>query len=209
VHRLRRVLVLAAALGLVTVGVAWPWLDSPSVAEPLLSLAAGGQRFKDAWQDAPAAWLAVRVVPGLGVPDEPATLRMDVARSMVFAVTRTFFFCYLAAELWHLWRRADDRDAPFLRTIATASVRCLLMAILLFVSQVYAWYFLWPLPAACLLGLREPWSRGAIVFGLTFLPSFYLREFQPFGVYYLPVFGLVALAILALAWLGEHIRARA
>jgi hypothetical protein len=42
------------------------------------------------------------------------------------------------------------------------------------------------------------------VFGLCFLPSFYLREFQPFGVFYLPVFGLVALAILALAWAAER-----
>jgi hypothetical protein len=203
-QRLQRALVIVATLAVLSVVIAWPWLDSPAVAGPLLNLAAGGQRFKDAWQDAPAAWLAVRVVPGLGVPDDPATLRMDVARSMVWAVTRTLFIGYLAAELWFLWRRADDRAGAFLRTIAVASIRCLLMAILLFVSQVYAWYFLWPLPAACLLGLREPWSRAAIVFGLCFLPSFYLREFQPFGVFYLPVFGLVALAILALAWAAER-----
>jgi hypothetical protein len=207
-RRVRRALVLVAAIVLVSGVISWPWLDSPAVAGPVLNLTAGGQRFKDAWQDAPAAWLAVRVVPALGVPDEPATLRMDVARNMVFAVTRTLFVAYLAAELWFLWRRADDRDALFLRTIAVASVRLLLMAILLFVSQVYAWYFLWPLPAACLLGLRVPWSRAAIVFGLTFLPSFYLREFQPFGVFYLHVFGLVALAILAVVWTGQRVRAR-
>jgi hypothetical protein len=207
-QRVRRALLLAAVLSVMSIVVAWPWLDSPAVAGPLVSLAAGGQRFKDPWQDAPAAWLTVRVVPNLGVPDDPDTLRMDVARTMVWGVTRTLFAAYVLLEGWSLWRSADAPDAILLRRIAIASVRVLLMAILLFVSQVYAWYFLWPLPMACLLGLREPWSRAAVVFGLTFLPAFYLREFQPYGVFYLPIYGLVALAILVPTWAWGHIPVR-
>jgi hypothetical protein len=204
-QRLRRALLLAALLLVLCLVVAWPWLDSPAVAGPLLGVAAGGQRFKDPWQDAPAAWLTVRLVPLLGVPDTPATLRMDVARAIMWGLTRALFVAYLGVEVRSLWRWAADRDAGrLLRRIAIASVRCLLLAILLFVSQVYPWYFLWPLPVACLLGVREPWSRAAIVFGLAFLPAYYLREFEPYGVFYLPVYALVALALLALAWVWEH-----
>ncbi len=203
-RRVRTGLVAAAVLVLMSLAAAWPWLDSPAVAEPLVSVAAGGQRFKDVWQDAPAAWLTVRVVPLLGVPDDPPTLRMDVARSMVWAVTRVVFVIYLAFEAWSLLRSPDSAGIAQVRRIALASLRCLLLAILLFVSQVYAWYFLWPLPMACLLGWREPWSKAAVLFGLTFLVAFYLREFQPYGVFYVPIYALVALAALAMLWRAER-----
>jgi len=202
---LARAIVVAIVLLAISILVAWPWLDSPAVAGPLLGLAAGGQRFKDVWQDAPAAWLTVRVVPLLGVPDDPDTLRMDVARTLVWGVTRTLFVAYVAAEAWLLWRRAtiDATRGAIVYRIASASVRALLMAVLLYVSQVYAWYFLWPLPMACVLGVRQPWSRAAIVFGLAFLPAYYLREFQSYGVFYVPIYAVLALAILALTWLWQ------
>jgi hypothetical protein len=190
-----RALLLLAALVAVTIIVAWPWLDSSAVAGPLLGLAAGGQRFKDVWQDAPAAWLTVRVMPRLGVPEAD---RMDVARAVVWSATRTLFVAYLAVEGWLLWRGASGDPGYVLRKIALASVRALLMAVLLYVSQVYAWYFLWPLPVACLLGVREAWSRAAIVFGLTFLPAFYLREFQSYGVFYMPIYAVLGVALVTL-----------
>jgi alpha-1,6-mannosyltransferase len=203
-ERVRRAALLGALLVVVSIVVTWPWLDSPAVAGPLLGVAEGGQRFKDAWEDAPAAWLTVRVVPRLGVPDDPATLRMDVARSIVWAVTRIIFGLYLALEAWLLWRRgADCPPAAMLRGMASVAQRVLLLAILLYVSQVYAWYFLWPLPLACLLGWRRPSSQAVVVFGLCFLPSYYLREFQSYGVFYLPVYALVGLAILALIRICE------
>jgi hypothetical protein len=129
---------------------------------------------------------------------------MDVARSIVWGVTRAVFAGYVVLEAWFLWRRANEPAADLLRHIALASVRSLLLAILLFLSQVCAWYFLWPLPLACLLGLREPWSRAAIIFGLAFLPAYYLREFQPYGVFEMPIYGYVALAVLGLVWLWER-----
>jgi 4-amino-4-deoxy-L-arabinose transferase-like glycosyltransferase len=203
-ERVRRFGVLAAIVVAITVLVTWPWLDSPAVAGPLLGVAEGGQRFKDAWQDAPAAWLTVRVVPRLGVPDDPATLRMDVARSMVWAVTRVIFGLYVLAEAWLIWRRPKDSGPAILGCIASAAQRVLLLSVLLYVSQVYAWYFLWPLPLACLIGWRSRTSQAVVVFGLSFLPAYYLREFQSYGVFYLPVYAFVGLAILALIRIGEY-----
>jgi hypothetical protein len=194
--RVLRILALVALLSAVSLAVAAPWLDSPAVAAPLLGLASGGQRFKDVWQDAPAAWLTVRVVPLLGVPDDPATLRMDVARVIVWTVTRGIFVLYVLLEAWRLWRAKNVE-----RAVALASMRVLLLSLLLYTSQVYAWYFLWPLPFACLLGPRNGWSRAVLVFGLTFLPAFYLREFQAYGVFEMPLYAEIGLASLGVMWL--------
>ena len=79
-------------------------------------------------------------------------------------------------------------------------MRVLLLALLLYTSQVYAWYFLWPLPVACLLGPRDAWSRAAVVFGLTFLPAYYLREFEPYGVFQMPIYAEIGLLVLAAMW---------
>ncbi|MBV8720044.1 MAG: hypothetical protein JOZ65_33655 [Chloroflexi bacterium] len=95
-----------------------------------------------------------------------------------------------------------------LRAIALASMRVLLLALLLYTSQVYAWYFLWPLPMACLLGPRNGWSRATVVFGLVFLPAYYLREFAPYGVFEMPRYAELALAILAAGWLGSRLLGR-
>jgi len=208
-QRLRRGVLLLGALAVVSLAVAAPWLDSPAVAAPLLGLATGGQRFKDVWQDAPAAWLTVRVVPLLGVPDDPATLRMDVARVMVWSLTRAVFLAYVLIEGWLLWRRACGPPDVVLRSIASASVRVLLLALLLYTSQVYAWYFVWPLPVACLLGPRNTWSRAVVIFGLTFLPAFYLREFEPYGVFSMPIHAELGLVILAVLWLSTRLAAPA
>ena len=40
-----------------------------------------------------------------------------------------------------------------------------------------------------------------VVFGLTFLPAFYLREFEPYGVFSMPIYAELALVILAAMWL--------
>jgi len=201
----RSVAALIVIMIIVSLIVAAPWLDSPAIAAPVVGLANGGQRFKDVWQDAPAAWLTVRVVPLLGVPDDPATLRMDVARLIVWSVTRALFLAYLIGEGWLLWRSARGPVDATLRSIATGSMRLLLLALLLYTSQVYAWYFLWPLPMACLLGPRNVWSRAVVVFGLTFLPAFYLREFAPYGVFEMPRYAELALAVLAATWLGARV----
>jgi hypothetical protein len=200
-QRLWRALILVATLLCLSIAMAGPWLDSPAVAAPLVGLANGGQRVKDAWQDAPAAWLTVRVVPLLGVPDDPATLRMDVARVMVWGLTRAIFAVYVLIECVILWRRTARPTVRVLYDVAGVAVRVLLLALLLYTTQVYAWYFLWPLPVACLLGPRDGWSRAAVVFGLTFLPAYYLREFEPYGVFEMPIYAEIGLVVLGVMWI--------
>jgi hypothetical protein len=201
--------VLVGGLLVVIAGlVSWPWLSSPDVLEPLLGIANGGQRFKDGWQDAVAAWIAVRVLPPLGVPAEPAQVREGVSRSIAWGVTRLIFVVYLALETRWLWRQSRAAHVVAARAIAQSSARVLLLAVLLFVTQVYPWYFLWPLPLASLLGWRSPVTRAAVAFGLAFLPAYYLREFQSYGVFYLPLYVLAALVVLGLAWGSDRLPRR-
>jgi hypothetical protein len=133
---------------------------------------------------------------------------MDVARVIVWGITRALFAAYLLFEARQLWRHTASTSDPaiLLRAIALAALRVLLLALLLYTSQVYAWYFLWPLPMACLLGPQSTWSRAVLVFGLTFMPAFYLREFQPYGVFDVPRYAEIALAILAAIWLASRLR---
>jgi hypothetical protein len=72
------------------------------------------------------------------------------------------------------------------------------MAVLLYVSQVYPWYFIWPLALAVLVGFGDGSSRAVVVFGLAFLPAYYLREFAPYGVFYVPIYAIISLVILGL-----------
>jgi hypothetical protein len=189
------VLLVGLVVGLSAL-MAWPWLDSWGVWRPLLGIATGGQRFKDGWQDAPAAWLAVRLLPALGVPADPPTVRESVSRTIVWGVTRAAFVVYLAFELRHLWRQSAAELPVALGAAVTSAARALLLAILLFVTQVYPWYFVWPLPLVTLLGWRSLLTRATVVFGVSFLPAYYLREFQSYGVFYLPLYVVAALVVL-------------
>jgi hypothetical protein len=176
------------------------------VLQPLLGIASGGQRFKDGWQDALAAWIAVRILPPLGVPAEPATVRESVSRGMAWGLSRAIFLVYLVFEIVWLWRRS--REGQAVKAIAQSSARVVLLAVLLFVTQVYAWYFLWPLPLATLLGWRNPVAKAVVAFGLAFLPAYYLRELQSYGIFYLPLYVLAALAVLGLTWGSDHLPRR-
>jgi hypothetical protein len=73
---------------------------------------------------------------------------------------------------------------------------------------VYPWYFLWPLPLATLLGWRNPLTKAVVAFGLAFLPAYYLREFQSYGVFYLPLYVLAALVVLGVTWGSDHLPRR-
>jgi hypothetical protein len=205
VSRMGRLLIIVGVVGVITVVMAWPWLDTPAIAQPLVGLAAGGERFKDAWQDSPADWVAVRPLRALGVPDTRAVPRMEVARTILWGITRTIFAVYVAIEAWRLWHRTTQEGASLVFSIAAASARALLLAVLLYISQVYAWYFLWPVPLACLVGWRNAWARAAVIFGVCFLPAFYLREFQSYGLFYVPMPLYAALAIVAVTLLAERV----
>ncbi|HYY87724.1 MAG TPA: hypothetical protein VFA49_02935 [Chloroflexota bacterium] len=192
----RATVLVAGVLLSVVLVVSVPWLSSTDVLRPLLGIVSGGQRFKDGWQDAPAAWIAVRILPTLGVPAEPATLRESVARAIAWAVTRGVFVACIALEVRFLWRQARSEMPVAVRAVVTSSARALLLAVLLFVTQVYPWYYLWPLPLVTLLGWRSILAKASVALTVTFLPAYYLREFQSYGVFYVPLYVAAALVLV-------------
>jgi hypothetical protein len=192
------VAVCAVALTLI---VSWPWLQSSDILRPVFGIARGGAYYRYAWQDSPADILKIKlIVPRM--PDVHDSIRVDLARSVVWGFTRAVFVVVLGVILWRLTRRdsVDWNDpAATLRTIAVASTCLLLAATLLLLTQVLAWYFLWTLPMVALQGWRSRVARCALFVGLSFFVAFYLGEFQPFGTPYLTVYALVALALIALS----------
>jgi hypothetical protein len=193
-------LVLAAAFGL-TLIVSWPWLQSSDILRPVFGIARGGAYYRYAWQDSPADILKIKfIVPRM--PDVHDSIRVDLARNIVWGFTRAVFIVVLGIVFWRLTRRDSVDPSPpaaTLRTIAVASTYLLLAATLLLLTQVLAWYFLWTLPMIALLGWRSRVARCALFFGLSFFVAFYMGEFQPFGTPYLTVYALIALALLALS----------
>ncbi len=190
---------LAAILLLaLAVLVAWPWLGSPAILRPLLGVAAGGDRFENAWLDVPAGWLASHVLPRLGVGAAPAE---GVARTFVWSAARLVFVVYLGFELRFVWRHSARWDRSALRALAEASTRLLLAMLLLLITQVLAWYFAWPLALAALLGWRHPLGMATVLFGVGFLPLFYLREFQVAPSALLLLYVALAPCVLVVRWL--------
>ena len=188
------------ALGAValTLLVAWPWLQTTDILRPVLGIARGGAYYRYAWQDSPADILKIKlIVPRM--PDVHDSIRVDLARGIVWGITRVAFVAVLAFIVWRLLRRHIQDAGTTLRTIAEAATWVVLAATLLLLTQVLAWYFLWTLPMVALLGWRSRVARIALFFGLSFCVAFYLGEFQPFGTPYLTVYALIALALIALS----------
>jgi hypothetical protein len=192
---------VAAGAIILTVVVSWPWLQSGDILRPVLGIARGGAYYRYAWQDSPADILKIKlIVPRM--PDVHDSIRVDLARNIVWGFTRAVFVVVLGVILWRVIRRGsvNPKDpAATLRTIAVASTYLLLAATLLLLTQVLAWYFLWTLPMVALLGWRSRVARCALFLGLSFFVAFYLGEFQPFGIPYLTVYALIALALIALS----------
>jgi alpha-1,6-mannosyltransferase len=199
-QRLRQGLAALGLLALLSVVVAWPWLESTAVLRPLVGVAAGGDRYKNGWQDAVAAYLAVRLLPPLGIPATLTEMSENVSRGIAWGATRLVFAVYLLFEMRNMWRNHAD-----VRAVVEAGARVMLLAVLLLLTQVLAWYFIWPLPMAALLGWRNVVTKAAVAFAVVFLPAYYLREFQPYGVFYLPVYLGAALAVFAVTWLIDQI----
>jgi len=68
-----------------------------------------------------------------------------------------------------------------------------------------SWRDIWPLPIAALPGWRSVVGKAAVAFSLAFLPAYYLREFQSYGVFWVPTYVGVALAVLAISWLLDQL----
>jgi hypothetical protein len=57
--------------------------------------------------------------------------------------------------------------------VLEASVRTLLVMLLLVASQMLAWYFIWPLALAAPLGARNKLAQLAVAYSVLYLPIFY------------------------------------
>jgi hypothetical protein len=174
------------------------------VLNPALGAAGGGSRYYHAWPDAAAEWIVVRVL----APREVEELeRVPLSRAIVFGATRAVFVVVVLAEVWRLWRRARTEES-MLRPWAAAANRVLLLGILLAMTQGAPWYYAWVLPFAALLGWRDWWARASIVTATAFSLTYYWREFDQFGIFYLPLYLAAAGAGIVLFWLIEWTRVR-
>ena len=162
VQRLATVGALCVGVTLVLFG---PWLDARASAALQSSVTAGGQRYVNAIVDLPTSWLVAHVVDR-GGSDLAGSEAM--VRAWSFGLARLALAGWVLLELWRLWRGESGT-----RCVLEASVRTLLVALLLAVSQVLAWYFVWPLALAAPLGARSMLAQLAAAYSVLYLPLFY------------------------------------
>jgi hypothetical protein len=177
-----------------------PWLDFPRALDPILVAASG------------KSWMYSNWAPdllALTISDQwldPNGLNPDATQAMVRfwakAITRGIFAVYLGWELVRLWRIAGDRTRSLVEPILEASVRAFVVLILVVLTWVLEWYWMWPLASATLLGWRRMLTKVVVGYTLTSLPIFYVHHYwsthMP-GVLVL-AYALPPLAMPLLAW---------
>jgi hypothetical protein len=152
-----------------------PWLDFPRALDPILVAAAG------------KSWMYSNWAPdllALTISDQwldPNALNTDATQAMVRlwakAITRGIFVIYMGWELVRLWRIAGDRSRSLVEPILEASVRAFVVLILLVLTWVLEWYWMWPLASATLLGWRHMLTKLVVGYTLTSLPIFYVHHY--------------------------------
>ena len=108
--------------------------------------------------------------------DDPTALHESV-RSAAKVVTRLIFAVYLGWELVRLWRIAGDRQRSLLEPILEASSRSFTVLILVVLTWVLEWYWMWPLALVTLLGWRRMLTKVVVAYTLTSLPVFYVHHY--------------------------------
>jgi hypothetical protein len=185
-----------------------PWFDFPKAFEPLLVAARGKTWMYTNWApDLAAMAISDRVLDPAAL--DPASA-LDQARSWIKVVTRIAFFVYLGWELVRLWRIAGDRDRSLVEPILEASARAFVVLILLVLTWVLEWYWMWPLALVTLLGWRSMLTKVVVGYTLTSLPIFYVHHYWST---YMPselvlVYALPPLALPVVAWLSRRLPGR-
>jgi hypothetical protein len=198
-----------ALIALVTLVLYIPWFDFPRAFEPLLVAARGKTWMYTNWApDLVAMAISDRVLDPGGLDPEAAH---DQARFWIKVVTRLIFLAYLGWELVRLWRIAGDRDRSLLEPILEASTRAFVVLILLVLTWVLEWYWMWPLALVSLLGWRRMLTKVVVGYTLTSLPIFYVHHYWSTNMpselvlaYALPPLGLPIVA-----WLYRRVTSRA
>jgi len=107
----------------------------------------------------------------------PSAIAHEQARFWIKVVTRIAFFVYLGWELVRLWRIAGDRERSLVEPILEASARAFVVLILLVLTWVLEWYWMWPLALVTLLGWRSMLTKVVVGYTLTCLPIFYVHHY--------------------------------
>jgi hypothetical protein len=173
--RLRWIGGAGALIAVVTAVLYIPWFDFPRAFEPLLVAARGKTWMYTNWApDLLAMAISDRILDPGGLDPEAA---QEQARFWIKSVTRIVFLAYLGWELVRLWRIAGDRDRSLVEPILEASARAFVVLILLVLTWVLEWYWMWPLALVSLLGWRRILTKVVVGYTLTSLPMFYVHHY--------------------------------
>jgi hypothetical protein len=186
-----------------------PWFDFPKAFEPLLVAARGKTWMYTNWApDLVAMAMSERVLDPGGL--DPATA-LDQARYWIKVVTRVLFFAYLGWELVRLWRIAGDPERSLVEPILEASTRAFVVLILLVLTWVLEWYWMWPLALVTLLGWRSMLTKVVVGYTLTSLPIFYVHHYWSTNMpaELVLAYAVPPLALPAVAWVVSRLSGRA
>jgi alpha-1,6-mannosyltransferase len=161
-------------IGVLSVALFVPWLD-PRAMDPMLVALSGKAWMYTNWAPDLAALTFDRVLDP-STADDPSALHEGV-RSAAKVITRVIFAIYLGWELVRLWRIAGDRERAILEPILAASARAFAVLILLVLTWVLEWYWMWPLALVTLLGWRRMLTKVVVAYTLTSLPVFYVHHY--------------------------------
>ena len=161
-------------VGVISLVLFIPWLD-PRALDPMLVALSGKVWMYTNWAPDLAALTVDRVLDP-STADDPTALHESV-RSATKVVTRIIFAIYLGWELVRLWRIAGDKQRSLLEPILEASSRAFAVLILLVMTWVLEWYWMWPLALVTLLGWRRMLTKVIVAYTLTSLPVFYVHHY--------------------------------
>ncbi|HLZ26015.1 MAG TPA: hypothetical protein VKV73_01685 [Chloroflexota bacterium] len=198
-----------ALIAAVTLVLYIPWFDFPRAFEPLLVAARGKTWMYTNWApDLAAMALSDRVLDPGGLNPEAA---LDQARSWIKIVTRIAFFAYLGWELVRLWRIAGNRERSLVEPILEASARAFVVLILLVLTWVLEWYWMWPFALVTLLGWRSMLTKVVVGYTLTSLPIFYVHHYwsTAMPVELVLAYAVPPLALPVAAWVYSRFAGRA
>ncbi len=195
--------------GLISFVLFLPWLDFPRAFEPMFVAAGGKPWMYTNWAPDLVALTVDRVL-NPSTADDPNALH-ETVRFWAKLVTRGMFAIYLGWELRRLWIIAGDRQRSLVEPILEASARAFAVLILLVLTWVLEWYWMWPLALVTLLGWDRMLTRVVVAYTLTSLPVFYVHHYwstnMP-GVLIL-AYALPPLALPLIGWGWQRWKPRA
>lgn len=185
-----------------------PWADFPRALDPLITAATGKVWMYSNWApDLVALWVEQYVDPVSA--SDPASLHIMV-RTWVKMATRGLFLIYLVWEIRRVWLRSGRDDQATVMTVLEASTRAFVVLIVLVLTWVLEWYWMWPLALATLLGWRRQLTQVVVGYTLTSLPIFYVHHYWSWHMpeWLVLLYALPPLLIPLVSWAAGRVRPR-